>query len=267
MRLSGTNTTTVFYGIGIMEGPSLFLAAKQLAFFRKKTIQEVSGNTKIGKERLLNKKILDIFSWGKHLVFQFDSFALRVHFMMYGSFEATVKDKKVTGDYPTKNRAPRLQLIFDHGEILLFSCSLRYIESSNAKEGYDYTIDIMSPLWDKKKALEKIQLYPESEIGDVLLDQTIFGGVGNIIKNETLYIVKILPTRTIQELSLAKLNTIIKATKEFSLQFYKWRRRFVLRKHYQIYRQNICPTCHGKVSRKKTGLRQRVSFFCLNCQK
>lgn len=250
-----------------MEGPSLFLAAQQLAFFRKKTINEVAGNTKIGKERLLNKKILDIFSWGKHLVFQFDDFALRVHFMMYGSFEATVKDKKVTGDYPTKNRAARLQLIFDHGEIILYNCSLRYIESSIAKETYDYSIDIMSPLWDKTKALEKVQIYPESEIADILLDQTIFAGVGNIIKNETLYIVKILPTRTIQELSLAKIKKIIQIAEKFSLQFYKWRKRFVLRKHYQIYRQNVCPTCHGKVSRKKTGVRRRVSFFCLNCQK
>lgn len=250
-----------------MEGPSLFLASQQLAFFRKKTIYDVRGNTKIGKERLLNKKILDIFSWGKHLVFQFDDFALRVHFMMYGSFEATVNDKKVTGDYPTKNRAPRLQLIFEHGEIILYSCSLRYIESPAAKETYDYTIDIMSPLWDKKKALETVQNYPENEIGDVLLDQTIFAGVGNIIKNETLYIVKTLPTHTIKELSLGKIKKIIQTAKEFSLQFYKWRKRFVLRKHYQIYRQNVCPNCHGKVSRKKTGFRQRVSFFCLNCQK
>lgn len=250
-----------------MEGPSLFLAAQQLAFFRKKTIFEVSGNTKIGKERLLNKKILDIFSWGKHLVFQFDDFALRIHFMMYGSFEAIVKEKKVTGDYPTKNRSPRLQFIFDQGKITFYSCSLRYIESKNSKEIYDYSSDIMSPLWDKIQALEKVQMYPENEIADVLLDQMIFAGVGNIIKNETLFIVKTLPTHKIKELSLGKIKKIIQTAKEFSLQFYKWRKRFVLRKHYKIYRQNICPNCHGKVTRKKTGVKQRVSFFCLNCQK
>ena len=56
----------------------------------------------MGKKDLVEKTILDIFSWGKHLVFQFDNFALRVHFMLYGSFEATLKDKKVTGDYLKK---------------------------------------------------------------------------------------------------------------------------------------------------------------------
>ncbi len=77
-----------------MEGPSLFLAAEQLKPFIKKKILSVTGNTKIGKEILLNKKIIDIFSWGKHLVIQFDNFALRIHFMLFGSFEAIIKGKK-----------------------------------------------------------------------------------------------------------------------------------------------------------------------------
>lgn len=46
-----------------MEGeePFLFLAIEQLTPFIGKTIETVEGNTKIGKERLLNQKILDIF--------------------------------------------------------------------------------------------------------------------------------------------------------------------------------------------------------------
>ncbi|PJD96296.1 MAG: hypothetical protein CK425_06290 [Parachlamydia sp.] len=52
-----------------MEGPSLFLAAEQLAPFIHQTIAEVSGNTKMGKERLLKQKVLGIFSWGNILSF------------------------------------------------------------------------------------------------------------------------------------------------------------------------------------------------------
>ncbi|HSL43890.1 MAG TPA: hypothetical protein VK897_10700, partial [Anaerolineales bacterium] len=73
-----------------MEGPSLYLAAKQLKPFRGKTVLSLSGNTKIEKERILKKKVKNIFSWGKHLVIQFDEFALRTHFMLFGTFEATV---------------------------------------------------------------------------------------------------------------------------------------------------------------------------------
>lgn len=250
-----------------MEGPSLFLAAEQLKPFINKKISYIAGNTKIGKERLLDKKILDIFSWGKHLIFQFDDFALRIHFMLYGSFEGIIKEKKVTGDYPRKERPIRLQMRFKMGEIDFYSCSLRFIESANVKEQYDYSLDIMSPFWDAKKALKKLQSMPKIQIADLLLDQEIFAGVGNIIKNEVLFLSKILPTTVIEDISLTKLKTIVEKAQEFSLQFYKWRKKFELKKHYQIYRKSLCPKCGGKVTKKWTGFRNRVSFFCPHCQK
>jgi endonuclease-8 len=162
---------------------------------------------------------------------------------------------------------PRLRLIFENGEIDLYSCSLKYIESKKAKEEYDFSISIMSPKWDGNKALKQVKSAPESEIADLLLDQSIFAGVGNIIKNEVLSLVQIAPTSTVENLSLSKLKEIVKTAQEFSHQFYKWRKRFVLRKHYKIYKKGICPRCEGKIIRKKTGLRNRVSYFCPQCQK
>lgn len=249
-----------------MEGPSLYLAAEQLAPFVGKKIEIVEGNTKIGKERLHNQKIVSIFSWGKHLVFQFETFALRVHFMLFGSFEATVKGKKVTGDYPKKNREPRLALTLKNGSIEMYSCSLKFIESSDAKKLYDFSIDTMSEVWDEKKALQNVLKYKESEIADVLLDQNIFAGVGNIIKNEVLFIEKISPETLVNHLSSKKLKQLIKKIRDFVFQFYEWRKAFVLRKHFQIYKKRVCYCCQNKVLRIKTGKRQRISYVCSYCQ-
>lgn len=250
-----------------MEGPSLFLAAEWLAPFVGKRILSVEGNTKIGKERLSGKKILEIFSWGKHLVFQFDEFAVRTHFMLYGSFEATINEKKVTGDYTKINVIPRLKLFFDTGQIIFYSCSLKYVETSHVRDLYDFSTDIMSSAWDSKKAFKAVKNCQDDEIADVLLDQTIFSGVGNIIKNEVLFLVKRRPSTLIKEMSNALLQEIVKTTHEFSFQFYEWRKMFVLKKHYRIYRKSICPLCGEKVCRKRTGKRARISFFCLKCQK
>lgn len=250
-----------------MEGPSIYLATEWLAPFIGKVILEVSGNTHIGKERLDGKIIVDIFSWGKHLVFQFDDFAMRVHFMLYGSFEATVKGKKVTGDYTKQNIAARLRLTFDIGEIIFYSCSLKYLETSNAQNLYDFSTDIMSSAWNPQKAYETLKNQPEDEIADLLLDQRIFSGVGNIIKNEVLFLVKKNPTTIVKDMTPSKLKQIVKKAEEFSFRFYKWRKRFVLKKHYRIYRKGVCPVCGEKVCRKKTGKRERISFFCPNCQK
>lgn len=249
-----------------MEGPSLTLAAEQLKPFKGKTIRAVSGNTKIGKERLEGQRVKDIFSWGKHLVFQFDTFALRVHFMLFGTFEAEVDGAWVTGDY-RKARESRLSLSFDNGVINMYNCSLKYLEERAAKKTYDFSVDIMSRSWDPKKALRQMKDHSQEEIADVLLDQSIFSGVGNIIKNEVLSIVKVNPKTAIADLTDKKLKETIAQTRSFSKQFLRWRRKFVLRKQLKVHRKSSCPHCGEKLIREKTGKRQRWAYWCPLCQK
>ncbi len=248
-----------------MEGPSLYLAQEQLRPFKKKVILKVSGNTKIEKERFINKEIKDIFSWGKHLLFQFDTFALKVHFLLYGTFSATIDNKTVTGDYK-KARTPRLQFDLENGQVEMYNCSVKIIEDSKIKKTYDFTQDIMSKKWDQNSAYKKILKYPKEQIADVLLDQEIFSGVGNIIKNEVLSVVYIHPERKINEIKLKKLEEIIDVARSYSIQFYKWRKKFLLLKNLKIHRKGQCPHCGGKVTHQKTGKRQRWSHYCPICQ-
>ncbi len=156
-----------------MEGPSLYLAKSQLKPFKGKTILKVGGNTKIEKERLKGKIVKDIFAWGKHLLFQFEEFSLKVHFLLFGTFEARVNKSWVTGDY-RKARVPRLALTFTNGEINMYNCSVKIIEDKNIKKTYDFSTDIMSPKWNPDQALKKVMMFPEEEIADVLLDQNVF---------------------------------------------------------------------------------------------
>ena len=248
-----------------MEGPSLYLAARQLRPFRGKTVLTVSGNTKIEKERMLGQKVKSIFSWGKHLVIQFDRFALRTHFLLFGAFEASVDNTPLTGDY-RRAYMPRLQLDFENGSIKLFNCSVKFLETRNARTDYDFSIDIMSSKWDPDQAFEVIRAKPEVEIADILLDQNIFAGVGNIIKNEVLWRVRIHPEMNVKDIPPAELKDLIADTQKFSHLFYKWRKVFLLRKHLEIYQKSICPRCGTKVQRAKTGKRHRISHFCPVCQ-
>ncbi|MBV9159481.1 MAG: endonuclease [Candidatus Kaiserbacteria bacterium] len=248
-----------------MEGPSLTLAASQLKPFKGKRIRTVSGNTKIGKERLDGLLVKDIFSWGKHLVFQFDGFAMRVHFLLFGTFEAEVQGVWVTGDY-RRAREPRLALSFENGLINMYNCSIKFIESTAAKREYDFSLDIMSPKWDGKKALRAMSAQENEQIADVLLDQEIFAGVGNIIKNEVLSIVRVSPKRKIKDIVPKKRAEIVRETRAFSKQFLAWRKKFVLRKNLKAHRKGTCPHCGGKMMREKTGKRERWSYWCPHCQ-
>lgn len=248
-----------------MEGPSLFLAAEQLQPFARRRIQRVEGNSKIGIERLAGLEVKEIFAWGKHLVFQFDMFALRVHFMLWGTFAATVRGRSVTGDY-RRTGPPRLVLEFPNGEITIWAASVRFVEDADARAAYDFAADVMSDDWNARAALAKVRTFPRAEIADVLLDQAIFAGVGNIIKNEILFRTRVSPFAKVADISDRKLRALVADARTFSFRFLELRRVFSLRKNLEVYRRSVCPRCGGKIERRVHGQRARRSFFCRKCQ-
>lgn len=249
-----------------MEGPSLKLASEQLRPFIGERVLEVHGNTKIDKERCQGQLLRNVFSHGKQLLMQFDTFGLRVHFMLFGTYEADVDGITVSGDY-VRARVPRLALRFSNGELRLFSCSVRYLEGTNVKRQFDMSTDVLSRSWDPEQAMAAMATQRNAQIADVLLDQQIFAGVGNIIKNEVLSLVHIRPEAFVKNLSLAKRKEIIAQARFFSHQFLRWRRKFQLRKHLLVHQQKYCPYCNEQLLHERTGAKQRMSHYCPKCQR
>jgi endonuclease-8 len=250
----------------VMEGPSIHIAAEQLRPFIGRRVQRVAGNSRIGIDRLHGRVVRDVFAWGKHLVFQFDRFALRVHFMLWGTFAAMVNGRSVTGDY-RRTSATRLVLSFANGEITIWSASLKFIEDPGARETYDFTVDVLSDTWSPRAALRKLREHGSEEIADALLDQSIFAGVGNIIKNEVLFRTRTNPMTRVRRVPPTTLKAIVEDARTFSFRFLELRRQFALRKNLEIYGRSQCPACRGRVTRKTHGRRDRRSFFCAGCQK
>lgn len=250
-----------------MEGPSVYITQQLLQPFVGKTIKKVSGNAAIDTQIFLHKEIKDIFSWGKHLVFQFDTFALRVHFMILGTYEGMVQGQLIEGDYP-KTRDMKLKFEFDNGYFAMYSCTLKLEETADHKASYDYTTDVMSPQYDEGAAYEKVMKKSNAEISDVLLDQKIFTGVGNKIRNEVLFTSKILPMRKVKDIDPFTLQQLVKDTHELSHQFYEWRKIGELNNgmHWNIYKKKVCTVCGGPVTHAYTGKQQRSSYFCQQCQ-
>lgn len=252
-----------------MEGPTVYITAQQLQPFKGKKILKVGGNTILDHAMFLNHEVRDIFCWGKHLVFQFSDFALRVHFMIAGTYEGDVAGTMIYGDYK-KTKDLRLQFDFPNGWFAMYSCTLKLHEHEpNLTHIYDYTTDVMSKQWDGEAALAKIQKKPKAQISDVLLDQKIFTGVGNKIRNEVLFAKKIMPTRLVQDIDLFVLRELVADTHDLSWQFYKWRLKDELNNgmHWQIYKKKVCPVCGGPVTHAYTGKNPRSSYFCEHCQK
>src|SRR5947207_746490 len=119
----------------IMEGPSIVILLEEAKEFIGKKIIGVSGNTKIEKERLLNQKITDLKSWGKHFIICFNGFFVRIHFLMFGSYR--INEQKEN---------PRLALKFKKGEFNFYNCSVKIVEGDFYSQ-YDQEVDVMSDEW------------------------------------------------------------------------------------------------------------------------
>ena len=64
-------------------------------------------------------------------------------------------------------------------------------------------------LWDAAAAAWKLRAHPDMLVCDALLVQSIFAGVGNIIKNEVLFRIRLHPLSTIGALPARKLRELV----------------------------------------------------------
>jgi formamidopyrimidine-DNA glycosylase len=116
-------------------------------------------------------------------------------------------------------------------------------------------------------------------IKDVLMDQHVVAGLGNIYVNEILFLGGVRPTRRLARLSRAECDAIVMATRviiEEAIEHrgtsmsdfldgigrpgtYQWRRRVYDRA------DEPCSVCGESIRVRR--IAQRSSFFCLRCQR
>lgn len=239
------------------EGPSIVILREEVQpLFTGKKIIGVEGNTKVDLQRLLHKRIQAFKSWGKHFLICLPELTVRIHLLLFGSYRINER----------KTSPVRLGLIFENGELNFYTCSVKLLEG-NVNDHYDWTSDVMNEQWDPKAAKTKLAEIPETMACDALLEQDIFSGVGNIIKNEVLYRIKVHPESQVGKIPQKKMNELVTEARNYSFQFLDWKKRYELKKHWLAHNKKECVQCGRDLIRKHTGVKKRRSFYCAHCQK
>lgn len=240
------------------EGPSIVLLREAAAQFAGRRVLSVAGNSKQPVGQLRNRVLRDVRSWGKHFLLDFGGSWVRVHFGLFGSW-------RIDEDHDP--RTPRLRLGFSKGQSLaVYACSVQLFEGA-VHDHYDWSGDVMHPHWDARAARAKLRRQPEALVADALLDQEVFAGVGNIIKNEVLHRIRVAPESQVGALPARKLAQMVEQARAYSFDFLAWKRDFVLRKHWQVHARKTCPRDGTRLSyAKHLGKRQRRAFWCEACQ-
>jgi endonuclease-8 len=232
---------------------------EESARFVGQTITRAEGNARLFDiPALQGQPIVSMRTWGKHFLIELPTITLRVHFLLFGNYR--IDERK-------PSPPPRLSLGFaDCGELNFYACAIKPVEG-DLDQVYDWSADVMSPEWDAARARKKLRAQPEMLACDALLDQDIFSGVGNIIKNEVLFRIRVHPLSLVGALPAPKLRELVEQARVYSFEFLEWKKQFVLKKHWLAHTKSTCPRCHIPFRKGKLGRTARRSFWCERCQK
>lgn len=241
-----------------MEGPSLTILREQLEPFRGERVLRAVGNTTQPKETLTGSTLQCVETWGKQLFLKFSPprnsppIITKIHFLMFGSYRI---------NEPRPERSPRMELRFRTGIVYFYACSIRFGADEQWRQ-LDRRVDLMGKLWDRDHVVHLMRRKRHIFLCDLFLDQGVFAGSGNIVKNEVLFNIRRHPLTRLAHVAGKDWPRLADAVHEYCWYFYNWKKKFELRKHWQVYRRTECPLCRTRLRRQRLGEFSRTTFFC-----
>ena len=241
-------------------------------------------------------KILGVERKGKNIVLNLDkNFALLIHPKMTGRFLLNQRDKyeRIIFNFePLRSRTPKLRLGSPTPDFLTFSDKRRFAKGVlDTKQNIENIVnsigeDALSISFEKFKNLINLKrgkINPHTKtfgvrVKQVLMDQSVVAGIGNIYADEILWKSKIHPERSSSSLSDSETQKIFKAMsvilkksiklRGVSIQDYRdvFGKMGEYQNHRLVYGRigEKCKRCDAKI--KKIKIAQRSAHFCPSCQ-
>eukprot|EP00931_Biecheleriopsis_adriatica_P066128 TRINITY_DN40534_c0_g1_i1.p1 TRINITY_DN40534_c0_g1~~TRINITY_DN40534_c0_g1_i1.p1 ORF type:complete len:621 (+),score=104.75 TRINITY_DN40534_c0_g1_i1:83-1945(+) len=256
----------------------------------------------VALQPLLGRRIIRVLSVGKELFFVFeepgrpgqDGQALKIHFGDGPGYQYEANGeiwgmvRKLQGP---RGRVAETELCFeacifrlweDHNffshiyEVVDFG----YLHAVEARKHRDIAAETFPTCVDETvAALKNKDAFKDSYVADAIMDQTLVPGVGNIIKTEGLFAASIHPLRRCRDLKLVELRSLMEQLNSFALSWYglcKQTREgapftpgsqsFSQTPEKRCYGRTECSRCGKEVFCIKVGVRQRITYFCNDCQ-
>ena len=210
------------------EGPSLLHLKNKLLPFKGKIVVEAGGYGKMPTAWIERKKLLNILTHGKHVLFVFNNGIEKVHLGLFGQVLVD-ESKKVNASF---------YLHFAKGEINGYVVKAQKLQGK-PEELFDWRTDILSSKFDTAYVKSLVQARTGKTIDDVLMDQEVFAGVGNKIRNEALYRAAIHPKSMVEKIPAAALTRLIKEVVKYANIFYKQLEKTGVNDGFQVYQQEF----------------------------
>lgn len=232
-------------------------------------------------QRLIGRRIDAVESLGKNLLLRFDGgLEIRTHLRMHGSWHRYRPGERWRRS-PARARlvlevAGSVAVCFDAPVVELFEQRTEHLHPSLARLGPD----LLAATFDPAEALRRLRL-PEREdlvIAVALLDQRAMAGIGNVYKNEILWMEGVSPFTPVRAIDDATLRRLIATAHRLLIANVDARRgpervttagdRRAAGPLYVYGRQGRpCRRCGMRIASTKQGHDlPRTTFWCSTCQ-
>ena len=261
------------------EGPQVARWAKQLQPFVGEPLVDVALPRRLAEHvpRLLGEWVVEVRSHGKHLLTSLSTgVTLHTHAMMYGSWQIGARGMKPRKD----ERYVRVRLLTEAHEALFYHGPI--VELLTPEELARHRTlphlgpDLLWPELDRDVLALRVLREGERPIGDVLLDQTVVAGIGNIYKSEGLFVAGIDPRRPGSGVTRAELERlwdvlvpVMRAASEPGGRMFPLPPELAGAGHRRwVYKRlgRPCLRCGAPIEMVRQGRLERSSYFCPNCQ-
>ncbi len=257
--------------LGVPEGDTIYRAAARLrpALVGHEVLELRVHRTLATRLPAAGTTVTSVEAHGKHLVITFDSgHVLDSHLLMNGSWDLVAAGRRLPG-HPGELRA--LIRTAEHQAVLRATPVARLLLPGDPERPWERLgPDLCHTDVDLDAAVERAGwLPPDTEIGQVLLDQRPACGIGNVYKSEVLWAEQVHPRTPLGALGdderrrlYARANRLLRANLTRS-------RRVTHGRGLAVYgrERRSCPRCAGRITVEGLGPQRRPTYWCARCQR
>jgi len=236
------------------------------------------------EKSILNKRVLSVGRRSKYLLlFLNEKKTLILHLGMSGKINVRINNES---EYIVKKH-DHLIMSFDNGVTLIYNDPRRFgfvetIEGdfNNYRRFKNIGIEPLSKKFDEKYLWAKIKNSPRN-LKNILMDQKMVAGLGNIYVSEALWDSQIIPTRAGRNMSLVDCKKLVGSIKKVLCKAIKFGGTTLkdyrqvggevgyFQNKLQVYGKESQTCCRRKCKGivKKIIIDGRSTFYCAFCQK
>lgn len=209
---------------------------------------------------LRGRRVERVTASGKHLLIEFsDDLVLRTHMRMNGRWHVYRRGDKWRG----ARSDVRVIIETEDVEAVGFNIPVADFHRGAVRGLSSLGPDILSDGFDASEVLRRMRERNGEEVGNVLLNQRVLAGIGNIYKSEALFAARVDPFAKVASLDDAALAAIIKKARGMMR-----RAADGPRDRWAVYERGgqPCRKCGTRIERQAQGSDARSTYWCPKCQ-